>query len=190
MNFKVLLHLATDSALLRILRHSGSLVPLESSSDPLRHSDPVWRLSDSILNRMRLLGQECQRCEMDIRKSPFWDLLEFKHIYIDAFEFGRAVWPLQLTVTSLEAHLCLKREVHWDEFVVRVCAPGEGCDEYGAFAWVSKVHVERSGERILSFDSVSRQAVREIFQMLTGTVCDKRIDGLGADPEHPAEFQC
>lgn len=189
MNFTALLDLAADSALLRVQRNAGLLVSLESAVDPWRKTDPVWQLSDSVQLRMERLGRECQKYDVDIRQHPFWSLFEFKRIYIEAFEFGRVVHPQQLTLAYSEACLRLGRELHWGKFIVRVRAPEEGTDDYGSPVWASKVHVDREGECVLSFDSVSRQTVREVFQMLTGAVSDKRIDGLGDDPAHPAEYR-
>jgi hypothetical protein len=172
----ILLDLACRSALLRIERHFsyGKTTALST-------------VVGAIGSDMRDLGKAARENGIDVRESPFWELLEYQHCYEEVYDRNRSVQVKHLTPMII--HECLSRgsRLCYGEWTITVGGSREVTGDYGEPAWESRIWLRVPGaEALEEYSGVTRGMARKLYRRIIGA--DFRgVDTLGIEDPHPAE---
>lgn len=171
-----LLDLACRSALLRIENRFdyGKTTVLSS-------------LVGAIGAEMRDLAKAAREKGVDVRESPFWELLEYQYCYAEVFDRNRRVEVKHLTPMII--HDCLSRgsRLCYGEWAITVGGSREVTGDFGEPAWESRIWLRVPGADALEeYSGITRDMARKLYKRITGDEFGG-VDTLGIDDPHPAE---
>ncbi|MCC5611304.1 hypothetical protein LC612_32300 [Nostoc sp. CHAB 5834] len=164
-----------QSAQLRLMLALG--VAPKSAMDWGDRSSPYCLLNDSLLETMHSLGKQAQLTGYDIRDSAFWDLLEHKYTYVDAFERGRIVSDPWLTPKALAAYLRKGNTVVFHEWALVVEEACEETGEHGEPIWTTPVSARHIDGRKYQVPTRSDDNCRDLYEVVTGITVLGNVKG-------------
>lgn len=131
-------------------------------------SSPYCLMSDALVETMRTLGKQAQETGDDIRKGVYWDLLEHKPTYVEAFERGRVVSDPELTPKALTDYLRKGNTVIFGGWTLVVEDACEGTGEYGEPIWTAPVSATHADGRTYQVPTRSDDNCCALYEVVTG----------------------
>lgn len=85
----ILLDLVLKSEIVRGMQRTGRHEPAASLMCPDKDVSPYRRMLRDLRAAVGDLALRCRAEGRDIRTSPYWARLEYRHVYVDCFHYGR-----------------------------------------------------------------------------------------------------
>jgi hypothetical protein len=134
------------------------------------------------------LAKFCRDNRLSMLDQPLFELCELQAYAADAYESGRKFEVDQITSVLLYEVGIKGWSLYYQDWIIKRGRLTEMDDHYGLPTYGHPLLLSRKDgfKYRLDMPWLRVQRAREAYYLITGQVCIGD-DGLGADPEHPAE---